>query len=69
MNEAAKFNNVVSFLWAIVRSEMLILEREGKDAENIKLPVCLWFAGRNNTPDPANITRLFAGETELSLVA
>jgi len=55
--------------WAIARSDMLILEPEGKDAENIKLPVCFWFAGRNNTLDPANVTRLFAGETKLSLVA
>jgi len=55
--------------WAIARSDMLILEPEGNDAENIKLPVCFWFAGKNNTLDPANVTRLFAGETELSLVA
>ena len=55
--------------WAIARSDMLILGPEGKDAENIKLPVCFWFAGRNNTVDHANVTRLFAGETELSLVA
>jgi len=55
--------------WAIARYDMLILEPEGKDAENTKLSVCFWFAGRNNTLDPANDTRLFAGETELSLVA
>ena len=55
--------------WAIARSDMLILEPEGKDAENIKLPGCFWFAGRNNTLDPANVTRLFAGETKLSLIA
>jgi len=55
--------------WAIARSDRLILEPEGKDAENIKLPVCFWFAGRNNSLDPANVTRLFAGETVLSLVA
>jgi len=55
--------------WAIARSDMLILEPEGKDAENTMLPVCFWFAGRNNTLDPANVTRLLAGETEISLVA
>lgn len=48
---------------------MLILEPEGKDAENIKLPFCLWFAGRNNKLVPANDTRLFAGETDIYLVA
>ena len=34
-----------------------------------QIPVCLWFCGKNNTLDSANDTRLFDGETELSLVA
>ena len=37
--------------WAIARSDMLILEPEGKDAENIKLgstlSVSLWFLAKN----------------------
>jgi hypothetical protein len=34
-----------------------------------QIPVCLWFDGKNNTLDSANDSRLFDGETELSLVA
>lgn len=34
-----------------------------------QIPVCLWFARKNNTLDSVNGTRLFDGETEFSLVA
>ena len=32
-------------------------------------PICLWFCGKNNALDSANVARLFGGETELRLVA
>lgn len=34
-----------------------------------RVPVCLWFSGKNNALDSAKDARLFDGETELSLVA
>jgi len=41
----------------------------GQLFNNTQIPVGLWFYEKNNTLDSANDTRLFDGETNLSLVA
>jgi len=43
--------------------------QRGQLCFSTQIPVCLGFLAKKNTLEPANNSRLFAGETELSLVA
>lgn len=55
---------------AIVEDDLVscMVALPGQQFYSTQIPVCLWLGGKNNTLDLANDTRLFDGETELSLV-
>ena len=41
----------------------------GQPFYSAQIPVCLWFEAKRNALEASNDSRLFGGETELSLVA
>ena len=41
----------------------------GQRFYSTQIPVCLWFEVKRNALKASNVSRLFDGETELSLVA
>lgn len=55
---------------AIIEADLVdgMVALPGQLFYSTQIPVCLWIGGKNNTLDLANDTRLFDGETELSLV-